>query len=204
MTGFGWGVAHASSQQQVLLVVGDSLSAAYNIPEADGWVALLKQRLQARRFDFRVVNASIPGETTAGGLSNLPALLGRYHPAIMILELGGNDGLQGLGIAQMEHNLAMMVSMARRAHAKVLLVGVRLPPNYGKPYVKRFEGAFRRVAKQLQVPLVPELLAGVGSHRQLMQPGGIHPLAKAEPRLLENVWPHLKPLLGAAGEPKHL
>lgn len=187
----------------VLLVVGDSLSAAYRIPREAGWVHLLSQRLAARGYDYRVVNASIPGDTTAGGLARLPAALARYRPALVIVELGGNDGLQGLALAQMRSNLEKIVRLCRRSGAGVVLVGVRMPPNYGATYTERFAAVYREVARAARVPLVPELLAGVAEHRDLMQAGGLHPLAKAEPRLLDNVWPVLVPLLkrGAPAAP---
>lgn len=191
----------AWARKPVLLVVGDSLSAAYRIPRAAGWVHLLQGRLDAHGYDYRVVNASIPGDTTAGGVSRLPAALSRYSPAVVVIELGGNDGLQGLPLGQMQSNLERMVSLARKAGAKVLLVGVRMPPNYGEVYTRKFETVFRAVAKRENVPLVPELLAGVAKHRALMQSGGLHPVAKAEPKLLDNVWPHLEPLLGKESGP---
>ena len=182
-------------QAPVLLVVGDSLSAAYKIPIDKGWVHLLSRRLEREGYRYRVVNASIPGDTTAGGLSRLPADLGRYHPAIVVIELGGNDGLQGLPPEQMRDNLVRMVALSKRAGARVLLVGVRMPPNYGEVYTKDFAAVYGAVAKQTGVPLVPEILAGVATHPELMQPGGLHPRAAGEPRVLDNVWKGLEPLL---------
>ncbi len=179
----------------MLLVVGDSLSAAYKMPQAKGWVHLLAERLAARGYDYRVVNASIPGDTTAGGLARLPGELAHNHPTIVAIELGGNDGLQGLPLAQMRANLARMVALAQKAAAKVLLIGVRLPPNYGAAYIKRFEAVYKKVATTKNVPLAPELLRGVATHPKLMKPRGIHPRAAAEPKLLANVWPALQPLL---------
>lgn len=188
------------SKAPVLLVVGDSLSAAYKIPAASGWVHLLSDQLTRRGYSFRVVNASIPGDTTAGGLARLPAELKRNRPEIVIIALGGNDGLQGLPLAQMQDNLTRMVKLSRQAGARVLLVGVRMPPNYGPVYTQRFAEVYRTVAKQTDVPLVPEILAGVATHPKLMQSGGLHPRAEGEPRVLDNVWKGLKPLLGQAGE----
>ncbi len=179
----------------VLLVVGDSLSAAYKIPMDKGWVHLLEGRLAKQGYRYRVVNASIPGDTTAGGLARLPEDLRRYHPAIVIIALGGNDGLQGLPPEQMRSNLARMVALVRGAGAQALLVGVRMPPNYGPVYTRRFEDVFKQVARQTGVPLVPEILAGVATHPELMQAGGLHPKAAGEPRVLDNVWKGLLPLL---------
>ncbi|MGH8273273.1 MAG: arylesterase [Gammaproteobacteria bacterium] len=187
--------AQAAPKPPVLLVVGDSLSAAYKIPVAKGWVHLLSERLAYRGYAYRVVNASIPGDTTSGGLSRLPGELARYRPVIVIVELGGNDGLQGLAPVQMRSNLSQMVMLAQKAGSRVLLVGVRMPPNYGPGYTKRFEAVYKAVAKAKGVPLVPELLVGVATRPDLMQQGGIHPLGKAESKLLDNVWPALKPML---------
>lgn len=183
----------------VLLVLGDSLSAAYKIPMEKGWVHLLAQRLDQKGYRYRVVNASIPGDTTAGGLSRLPADLARYRPAIVIVELGGNDGLQGLPLDGMEQNLTRIVRLARQGGARVLLVGVRMPPNYGAVFTRRFAAVYKAVAEKTGVPLVPEMLAGVASRPELMQPGGLHPTAAGEPRVLENVWSGLAPILGKAG-----
>lgn len=177
-------------------MVGDSLSAAYKIPVAAGWVHLLAERLAARGYAYRVVNASIPGDTTAGGLARLPEALERHDPAVVIIELGGNDGLQGLRLEQMRSNLMQMVALAQRSGAEVLLIGVRVPPNYGAVYARRFARVYRVVAKARGVPLVPALMAGVASEPELMLERGIHPNARAQPKLLGNVWPALEPLLG--------
>lgn len=179
----------------VLLVVGDSLSAAYKIPVQSGWVHLLAKRLARRGYDYEVVNASIPGDTTAGGLARLPDELKRYDPAVVVIELGGNDGLQGLGPAQMRENLKQMVALAQGSGARVLLIGVRVPPNYGPVYARRFAAAYQTVAEARGVPLVPALMAGVVTHPELMQERGIHPDAEAGPKILDNVWPVLRPLL---------
>ena len=178
-----------------LLVVGDSLSAAYKIPVNTGWVHLLSTRLARHGYDYHVVNASIPGDTTAGGLARLPAALERYRPRIVIIALGGNDGLQGLPLGQMQDNLEHMVNLVRHAGVRVLLLGVRMPPNYGPTYTQRFAAVYRAVARQTGVKLVPELLAGVATHPALMQADGLHPRASAESRILENVWTGLQPLL---------
>jgi acyl-CoA thioesterase I len=179
----------------VILVVGDSLSAAYRIPADTGWVRLLADRLDREGYDYRVVNASIPGDTTAGGLARLPAALARYHPAVVVLELGANDGLRGLPLDPMRDNLAQMIELARQTGARVLLLGVRMPPNYGPIFTQRFQTVYRDLARSERVPLVPELLKGVAEYRELMQADGLHPTAAAEPKVLANVWPVLTPLL---------
>lgn len=184
-----------SAAARTLLVVGDSLSAAYGMEMPSGWVALLGKRLQQEKPGYRVVNASISGDTTASGLARMPRLLAEHKPAVVIIELGGNDGLRGLSLEQMKHNINAMVAKAKARRARVLLVGVELPPNYGKTYTERFQSIFREVAAGQGVPLVPSLLDGVAIRDDLMQPDRIHANAGAQPRLLENVWPHLRPLL---------
>lgn len=178
-----------------ILVFGDSLSAAYGIAQASGWVSLLEARLKQDRFDYSVVNASISGETTRGGLARIGRTLAQHRPSVVVLQLGANDGLRGLPVAEMRENLAAMVKTARQAGAKVLLVGMRMPPNYGAPYTREFEAAFRQVAKRERVPLVPFLLEGIADRRELFQADTIHPLASAQPALLRNVWKELRPLL---------
>jgi acyl-CoA thioesterase-1 len=180
----------------VLLVVGDSISAAYGLPPGAGWVDLLSARLAAERYPYRVVNASITGDTTAGGRARLPALLLQHKPAVVVLELGGNDGLRGGSLAATRDNLATMVTAVQRAGAKPLLVGMRLPPNYGARYVREFDGLFAEVAKARKAPLVPFLFEGFGENNDLFQPDRIHPNAAAQPLLLDNVWRELRPLLG--------
>ena len=174
---------------------GDSLSAAYGIAAGNGWVALLDERLQGERIDYSVVNASISGETTAGGVSRLPRVLARYKPAVVILALGGNDGLRGLPVRQMENNLATMIAMAKKAGARVLLVGMRVPPNYGPEYTDDFAAAFTRLARRHKVALAPFLLEGMAENLNQFQPDRIHPDEKAQPILLDNVWKALRPLL---------
>ncbi|WP_165676978.1 arylesterase [Metapseudomonas otitidis] len=178
-----------------VLVVGDSISAALGLETSQGWVSLLQEKLDSERIDHRVVNASISGDTSAGGAARLPALLGEHKPKVVIIELGGNDGLRGQPPAQLQQNLASMVEQSRQAGAKVLVLGMRLPPNYGKRYTDAFARVFSDVAKEQQVPLVPFFLEGVGGVEGMMQADGIHPAAGAQPRLLENVWPSLQPLL---------
>ncbi|MGC8097576.1 arylesterase [Metapseudomonas otitidis] len=178
-----------------VLVVGDSISAALGLETSQGWVSLLQKKLDSERLDHRVVNASISGDTSAGGAARLPALLGEHKPEVVIIELGGNDGLRGQPPAQLQQNLASMVEQSRQVGAKVLVLGMRLPPNYGKRYTDAFARVFSDVAKEQQVPLVPFFLEGVGGVEGMMQADGIHPAAGAQPRLLENVWPSLQPLL---------
>jgi acyl-CoA thioesterase-1 len=181
----------------VLLVVGDSISAGYGLPSGAGWVALLEKRLAAEHSSYRVVNASISGDTTAGGRERLPALLQRLRPAVTVIELGGNDGLRGGNLDAMRDNLDAMVAAAQKSASRVLLVGVRLPPNYGPAYVRRFAAIFSEVAKARKVALVPFLFEGFGEDNAMFQPDRIHPVAAAQPRLLDNVWPALEPLLRA-------
>ncbi|APZ43177.1 arylesterase [Acidihalobacter ferrooxydans] len=186
---------NTTATTKTILVLGDSLSAARGIDRADGWVNLLRQRLHAKGYRYRVINASISGDTTSGGLARLPRALKQDHPAILIVELGGNDGLRGISLRVMRANLRKIIELGRAAGARILLLGVRLPPNYGPAYVEAFERVYRQVAQDTHTPLVAHLLAGVASHRNLMQPDGIHPIAAAEPRLLDNIWPALKQLL---------
>jgi acyl-CoA thioesterase-1 len=178
-----------------VLVVGDSISAALGLETSQGWVSLLQKKLDSERIDHRVVNASISGDTSAGGAARLPSLLGEHKPEVVIIELGGNDGLRGQPPAQLQQNLASMVEQSRQVGAKVLVLGMRLPPNYGKRYTDAFARVFSDVAKEQQVPLVPFFLEGVGGVEGMMQADGIHPAAGAQPKLLENVWPSLQPLL---------
>lgn len=185
--------AHAA--QRVVLVVGDSLSAAYGIDQDEGWVALLQQRLGKDYPDYRVVNASISGDTTRGGLGRIDAALRTHAPAVVIVELGGNDGLRGLPVKEMRTNLGAIITKSLAAQARVLLVGMRIPPNYGPLYTKNFEAVFTGLAQQFDVARVPFLLDGVALKLDLVQDDGIHPRAAAQPRMLENVWPHLTPLL---------
>lgn len=184
----------AAAAGKTVLVFGDSLSAGYGIRSEAAWPSLLQRRLAEKRPDYSVANLSVSGETTAGGRSRLPEALRRHRPAVVVLELGANDGLRGLQLAQMKSNLEAMVDAARNAGARVLLVGMRLPPNYG-PYARQFESAFGEIAKQQQVPLVDFLLAGVAEQPALFQADMLHPTAEAQPRILDNVWPALTPLL---------
>jgi acyl-CoA thioesterase-1 len=187
-----WAQGAAAS---TVLVVGDSISAGLGLETSQGWVNLMQKRLEEGGFEQKVVNASISGDTSAGGLARLPALLAEHKPALVIIELGGNDGLRGQPPAQLQQNLASMVEQSQQAGAKVLLLGMRLPPNYGERYNKAFAAAFSNLAAEKQVPLVPFFLEGVGGVPELMQADGIHPAAGAQSKLLDNAWPAVKPLL---------
>lgn len=178
-----------------LLVVGDSLSAAYALAPQDGWVALLAERLRSGKPPREVVNASISGDTSAGGLARLPALLAQHKPALVVVELGANDGLRGLPLAQIRANLASMLEAIRAAHAHAVLVGIELPVNYGPQYRDGLRTLYRGLADEFNVPLVPFLLDGVALDPALMQDDGLHPKAAAEPRVLENVLKVLEPAL---------
>lgn len=180
---------------QTLLVVGDSISAGLGLDTSLGWVSLLDKRLKEQGFDYAVVNASISGDTTAGGLARLPALLSEQKPTLVVIELGGNDGLRGMAPAQLQQNLSAMVLQSQKAGAKVVLLGMRLPPNYGQRYTNAFAKVFDSVASEQKIPLVPFFLDGVGGVQGMMQADGIHPAVVAQPKLLDNVWPTLKPLL---------
>lgn len=180
---------------RTLLVVGDSLSAAFGMDVQSGWVALLEKRLAREKLVYQVVNASISGDTTANGLARLPRLLKEHRPAVVVIELGGNDGLRGLSLAQMKHNITAMVAKAKNTGARVLLVGMQLPPNYGGAYSGKFQRVYREIAREQRVALAPFLLDGVATETALMQPDRIHANDRAQPRILDNVWPHLRPLL---------
>jgi acyl-CoA thioesterase-1 len=181
-----------------ILVLGDSLSAEYGLKRGEGWVALLEKRLASEKMAARVVNASVSGDTSSGGRSRLPALLAKHKPDVVVIELGGNDALRGLPLAMTEDNLSQMTQAAQQAGARVLLVGMQVPPNYGADYSKRFSGLFDAVAKKHKAALVPFLLKGVADGEdpaRMFQADRIHPLAAAHPQMLANVWPELKKLL---------
>lgn len=188
-----WAVAAAPIR--TILIVGDSLSAAHNIPLDAGWPQLLQQRLSRRHCDYRVVNASISGETTSTGRHRLPALLKAHHPAIVIIELGANDGLRGLSLSHMRDNLAAMIRASQASGARVLLLGIELPVNYGPVYRDRLRQVYKELAARYHTALLPFLLQGVALDPSLMQEDGLHPTAAGEPKVLENVWTVLKPLL---------
>jgi acyl-CoA thioesterase-1 len=191
----------ADAAAPVILVFGDSISAGYGLPRVEqGWVALLQARLKDQGYGYQVVNASVSGETTEGGLARLPRALNLHHPAIVILELGGNDGLRALPVAQMRGNLSRMVELAEATGAKVALLGMRMPPNYGPQYAAQFTQAYSDVARDKKLPLVPFVLVGIALSPELMQADGIHPNETGQPQLLDNVWPVLKPLLERTNE----
>lgn len=179
-----------------ILVFGDSLSAGFGLRTQDeAWASLLQKRLDTSGYRYTVVNASVSGETSAGGRTRLPAALAQHKPAIVILELGANDGLRGLPLKPMQDNLGEMARMARKSGAKVVVVGMRLPPNYGPDYTEKFRASFAEVAKAEGAAFVPFLLEGFAQTNEYFQADGLHPTAKAQPRVLDNIWPALKPLL---------
>ena len=188
-------VGAAPAAGPVVLVVGDSVSAGYGLAPGEGWVSLLQVKLRAEKLPHRVVNASISGDTTAGGRARLPALLKEHRPAVVVVELGGNDALRGQPLAATRANLDGMVQGAQAAGAKVLIAGMKLPPNYGPAYVREFDALFGEVAKARKTAYVPYLFDGFGEDMALFQPDRIHPTAQAQPRMLATVWPALLPLL---------
>jgi acyl-CoA thioesterase-1 len=185
----------ASGKPAVILVVGDSLSAEYGLPRDSGWVKLLSDRLAREAAQYSVVNASISGETTSGGRTRLPQLLQQHRPAVVVLQLGANDGLRGLPLKSMNENLAAMIRASRSAGARVLLIGVRVPPNYGREYSERFAGTYAQLARDEKAALVPFLLDGFAENLDYFQDDRIHPNERAQPRMLDTVWPQLAPLL---------
>ncbi len=192
----------ASAAAPVLLIYGDSISAAYGLRTEEGWVRLLQQRLKTEGMDYTVANASISGETTLGGRNRIAGALQHFQPAVVVIELGGNDGLRGLSLEASRTNLVAMIRAARKAGAAVLLVGMELPPNYGKPYTEKFRATFSEVAKAERVALVPFLFAGFADKREAFQSDGIHPAASAQGQMLDTVWPQLRPLLKAPVKPR--
>jgi acyl-CoA thioesterase I len=188
--------ASAYAEAPVILVFGDSISAGYGLQHVElGWVELLKTRLKAQGYGYQVVNASVSGETTAGGLARLPRALELHHPSIVIIELGGNDGLRALPIPQFRDNLTQLVTLASTSGAKVLLLGMRMPPNYGPQYTEQFAKVFSDLARDKKIPTVPFLLTDIALNQNLLQGDEIHPNAEGQPILLNNVWPALQPLL---------
>ncbi len=187
--------APAYSASKTLLVLGDSLSAEYGLPRGSGWVALLQQRLRTEKFDINIVNASISGETTAGGISRLSSLLTPHQPALVLSELGGTDASRGLSLAATQANLREMSALVTASGAKLILVGMRVPPNYGVDYSKRFAAMYQGLGKEKNIRLVPFLLQGLEDTEQFFQPDRIHPNQRAQPLMMENVWQVLKPLL---------
>jgi len=187
--------ASAYSAPKTVLVVGDSLSAEYGLTRGAGWVALLEQKLKAEKIDARIVNASISGETTSGGRTRLPALLTQHKPQIVVIELGANDGLRGLPVASAEANLRQMVTLSQKQDAKVMLIGMRMPPNYGRAYTERFFNMYGTLSKDLKAPLVPFMLEGVADKPALFQADRLHPNAEAHPIILNNIWPTISNMI---------
>lgn len=187
--------AQGAGPARTILVVGDSLSAEYGLQRGSGWVELLARRLQATGQDYQIHNSSISGDTTSGGIARLPGALERYKPEIVILELGSNDALRGLSLDMTKNNLLRMVDMAQQAGARTLLVGMQIPPNYGRKYAERFHALFAEVAAEQRSGLVPFLLQGMATDKSLFQSDGIHPNEQAQPRIEANVWKHLAPML---------
>jgi acyl-CoA thioesterase-1 len=189
--------ASAYSAPKTVLVLGDSLSAEYGLARGAGWVALAEQKIKQQNLDATVVNASVSGETTSGGRSRLPALLEKYKPALVVIELGANDGLRGLPVAAAQANLKAMFDAASKADAKVILIGMRMPPNYGRDYADKFFAMYGTLSKEIKAPLVPFMLEGVAEKPQLFQPDRLHPLAEAHPIILANIWPTLQKTIKA-------
>jgi acyl-CoA thioesterase-1 len=186
---------------RVILVVGDSLSAEYGLPRDSGWVHRLSARLPAGPGEYSVVNASISGDTTEGGRNRLPRLLAQWKPLIVVIELGANDGLRGLDVEQMRANLQAMVDASVAAHAQVLLIGIHIPPNYGRAYTQQFADSFELLARRNRLRLVPFLLEGFADRLDLFQPANIHPTEQAPARMLDNDWPALQTMLKHAERP---
>lgn len=184
-----------AAEPPVILIVGDSLSAGYGLVAGQGWVSLLQQRLKREGYGYRVVNASVSGETTDGGVQRLKRALDQHHPAIVVIELGGNDGLRGLPVSRVRSNLELLITKSRDAGAEVLLVAIRVPTNYGQRYTTSFRGVYTDLANRYKIGLVPFLSDQVAVDLALFQPDGIHPNAQAQPILLNNLWPQLTPLL---------
>ncbi|AVR96942.1 arylesterase [Pseudoduganella armeniaca] len=187
--------ASAYSAPKTLLVVGDSLSAEYGIARGSGWVALLERKLAAQKIGASIVNASVSGETTSGGRTRMPTLLAKHKPDVVVIELGANDGLRGLPVAAADANLRAMVAAAKQAGAAVLLVGMQIPPNYGRDYADKFSAMFGKISRDEKVALAPFMLDRVADKADLFQPDRLHPLATAHPLILDNIWPSLAPLL---------
>jgi acyl-CoA thioesterase I len=187
--------AYSETTRPVILVYGDSLSAAYGLSQKDGWVALLSQRLEKNNFPHKVVNASISGETTFGGATRIDNALKQHKPDIIIVELGGNDGLRGLPLPDSKASLEKILRASTKANAKILVVGMRLPPNYGRDYTEKFHAMYAALAKQFKTELVPFMLEGVADSRENFQTDNIHPTAKVQPKILDNIWLPLQPML---------
>jgi len=188
-------VAVATKTPATVLVLGDSLSGAYGINTDEGWVALLQQQTRNEGYEVTVINASVSGDTTRTGLSRIDAALQAHTPSIVIIALGGNDGLRGLAFSEIESSLANIIQHCRSDNARVLLVGIRLPPNYGPEYNQQFAALYRRLSDRYEVPLVPQMLDQVADYRGLLQDDGMHPRAEAQPQIMMNIWKGLQPML---------
>jgi len=184
--------ASAHSAPKTVLVLGDSLSAEYGLARGTGWVALAEKKVRDLKLDAEIVNASVSGETTSGGRSRLRALLTKHKPALVVIELGANDGLRGLPVAAAQANLKAMADTAGKSGAKVMLVGMRIPPNYGRDYSDKFYAMYGTLSRELKAPLVPFMLDGVAEKTEMFQPDRLHPLAEAHPTILNNIWPVLE------------
>lgn len=185
----------ANAENPKILIVGDSLSAAYGIPQQQGWAALLQKKLQLKNYRYDVVNASMSGETSSGGASRINTALQKTKPAIVILELGANDGLRGLPVNEMITNLSNIIRQSKQSGAKVLLIGMQIPPNYGPKYSEAFSQSYQRLSQEHKIPLVPFMLKNIAVQPDLIQQDGLHPNVLAQPMILENIWPQLKLLL---------
>ena len=185
----------ADKTPENILVLGDSLSGAFGLDTDEGWVALLQQKLTTQNYEYRVINASVSGDTTRTGLSRIQSALKMHTPSIVIIALGGNDGLRGLPFSEIENSLADIIQRCKAQGAKVLLVGVRLPPNYGAAYNQKFAEIYQRLSDSYQISLVAKMLRNIAENRELMQADGIHPKAEAQPQVMENIWTGLMPLL---------
>lgn len=188
-------VASAAQAAQTIVIFGDSLSAAYGIQPNKGWVALLESKLKQQNSEYKVINASISGETTSGGLTRFDQMLKTHQPEIVVIELGANDGLRGLSLTEMQSNLNSMIAKAKAKNATVMLLGIKIPPNYGIQYTQKFSAIFATLAQKYKLNLVPFFLDGVAGNRKLIQDDGLHPNAVAQAKLLENIWPKLEGLL---------
>jgi acyl-CoA thioesterase-1 len=192
----GLAMAAVNNAPASILVLGDSLSGAYGINTDEGWVALLQQKLHSEGYEYTVINASVSGDTTRTGLSRIDSALQTHQPAVVIVALGGNDGLRGLAFSEIESSLANIIERCGEYNAQVLLVGVRLPPNYGPGYNQQFAALYRRLSDRYDIPLVPRMLDQVADNRELMQEDGMHPKAEAQRQIMMNIWAGLEPMLG--------
>ncbi|WP_409079877.1 arylesterase [Pusillimonas sp. SM2304] len=190
-----WADTPTSNRKPVILVVGDSLSAEYGLQRGSGWVALIEQRLRSENAAYQIRNTSISGDTSSGGVSRLPAALSEHQPDIVIIELGANDALRGLSLGATEDNLSKMISLSQEAQARVLLLGMQIPPNYGRQYAEQFQALFPRLASRHNTQLAPFLMEGMAADRNLFQADGIHPNEQAQPILADNVWEQLGPMI---------